>query len=245
MISVIIPVFNEERYLPATLVAIKRNESAHEIIVVDAGSSDGSVNIALEHGARVLPTAVKQRAGQMNDGAQAARGDILVFLHADTRLPQHALAKIESVIEKLHVIGGGFARRYDSPSWFLRGTCALAGIRTRLTGWFLGDQAIFVRKEIFEKLGGFRNFDLFEDLDFSGRMGREGRVITLRPPVVTSARRFALCGPIRTTWADLLITWRYLCGTHPIVLAAERDSCRENGARAAPLTVSVSGNTHR
>jgi rSAM/selenodomain-associated transferase 2 len=232
MISIIIPVFNEELYLPATLASIKTNESPHEIIVIDAGSSDGSINIALDYGARVLSTAVKQRAGQMNRGAQSARGNIFVFLHADTRLPRNALDKIESAIARQHVVGGGFARRYDSPSWFLRGTCALAGIRTRLCGgWFLGDQAIFVRKAVFEKLGGFRDLDLFEDLDFSQRMRCEGRLITLRPPVITSPRRFALSGPVRRTWMDLLITWRYLRGANPNRVAIERRGGQESASR--------------
>jgi rSAM/selenodomain-associated transferase 2 len=242
VISVIIPVFNESCYLSATLAAIEQSESAHEIIVVDAGSSDGSIAVALEHGARVISTAVKQRASQMNRGARSARGDVFLFLHADTRLPQNALTKIEFVIAKRNVVGGGFARRYDLPSWFLRGTCVLAGIRTRLSGWFLGDQGIFVRRDVFEKLGGFRNFDLFEDLDFSRRMRCEGRVVTLRPPVISSARRFSLYGPCRTTWKDLLTTCRYLRGTDPNQLAAEYHRTRESAQGDMRLTVSTSRN---
>ena len=233
MISVIIPVFNEACHLPATLAAIKQNESAHEIIAVDAGSSDGSVDVAVGHSARVVSTPVKQRASQMNHGAQSARGDVFLFLHADTRLAQNALAGI----------GGGFARRYDSPSWFLRATCALAGIRTRLSGWFLGDQAIFVRRDVFERLTGFRNFDLFEDLDFSRRMRREGRVVSLHSPVVSSARRFALYGPCRTTWTDLMTTWRYLRGADPNQLAAEYYRRRENTQRTPHLAVSTTRTT--
>lgn len=243
MISVIIPVFNESCCLPATLDAIKQNESTHEIIVVDAGSSDGTIEVAVEHGANVVLSGVKQRASQMNRGAQSARGGVLLFLHADTRLPQNALTKIESVIVKRNVVGGAFARRYDSPSWFLRVTCALAGIRTRLSGWFLGDQAIFVRREVFESLGGFRNFDLFEDLDFSRRIRREGRVATLRPPVISSARRFSLYGPCRTTWIDLLITWRYLRGATPNQLATEYYRRHQNPHRNARLPVPASRST--
>jgi rSAM/selenodomain-associated transferase 2 len=226
--------------LPATLAAIKQNKSAHEIVVVDAGSSDGSVEFAMEHGARVISTAVKQRASQMNRGAQSARSDIFLFLHADTRLPKNALEKIESVIAKRKVVGGGFARRYDSPSWFLRGTCALAGVRATLSGWVLGDQAIFVRRDVFERIDGFRNFDLFEDLDFSRRMRCEGRVVTLRPPVVSSARRFSLDGPCRTTWKDFVTTCRYLRGTDPNQLAAEYCRTRES---AQGVTVSTSRDT--
>jgi rSAM/selenodomain-associated transferase 2 len=242
VISVIIPVFNESCYVPATLAAIKQSESSHEIIVVDAGSSDESIAAAIEHGARVVSTRVKQRASQMNVGARSARGDVFLFLHADTRLPQNALTKIESVIAKRNAVGGGFARRYDSPSWFLRATCVLAGVRTRLRGWFLGDQGIFVRRDVFEKLDGFRNFDLFEDLDFSRRMRCEGRVVTLRPPVISSARRFSLYGPCRTTWKDLLTTCRYLRGADPNQLAAEYYRTRESVQGDMRLRVSTSRN---
>jgi rSAM/selenodomain-associated transferase 2 len=240
MISIIIPTFNEARQLPATLDAIQRNEGAHEAIVVDAGSFDATINVALEHGAGAVSSSVRQRARQMNLGAQSAQGDVFLFLHADTRLPQNALEKIEYAMAKEHVVGGGFARRYDSPSWFLRGTCALAGVRTRLSGWFLGDQAIFVQREVFEMLGGFRDLNLFEDLDFSRRMGRKGRVVTLRPPVISSARRFSLCRPWLTTWSDLLTTWRYLRSVDPNQLAAEYYRGCQRAHRTAHLATAGS-----
>ena len=239
MISIIIPTFNEACYLPGTLDAIERNQSSHEVIVVDAGSSDGTVEIALERNTQLISSSVRQRATQMNLGAESAGGDVLLFLHADTRLPPNALTEIDSALAKRFVVGGGFVRRYESPSWFLRGTCALAGLRTELSGWFLGDQAIFVRAEVFKILGGFRRFDLFEDLDFARRMQHEGKVITLRPPVISSARRFSLCRPWRRTWLDLLLTFRYLRGADPNQLAAE--CCRdfENLPRAERITVAA------
>ena len=239
MISIIIPTFNESRYLPATLAAIKRNESSHDVIVVDAGSFDSTIEIALGRGTQLIGSGVRQRASQMNLGAQSARGDILVFLHADTRLPQNALIEIESAFTKRSVVGGGFVRRYESPSWFLRGTCALAGIRTRLSGWFLGDQAIFVRAEVFKALGGFRDFNLFEDLDFSRRMRREGQVVTLYPPVISSARRFSSCPAWRRTWLDLLLTLRYLRGANPNQLAVEYCREFENLRRAEQVAVAT------
>jgi rSAM/selenodomain-associated transferase 2 len=225
VISIIIPTFNEARYLPGTLDAIELNQSSHEVIVADAGSFDGTIEIALGRKTQLVSSSVRQRATQMNLGAPYAGGDVLLFLHADTRLPQNALIQIESALAKGGVVGGGFVRRYESPSWFLRGTCALGRVRTRLSGWFLGDQAIFVRAQVFRTLGGFREFDLFEDLDFSRRMRRAGKVVTLDPPVISSARRFSLCHPQRRTWRDLLLTVRYLRGADPNQLAAEH--CRE------------------
>jgi cellulose synthase/poly-beta-1,6-N-acetylglucosamine synthase-like glycosyltransferase len=162
----------------------------------------------------------------MNLGAWHARGSFLLFLHADTVLPRKALDHIEFALSKERVIGGGFARRYDSSSWFLRTTCLLAGLRTRLTGWFLGDQAIFVRRRAFEELRGFRDLDLFEDLDLSRRMARVGQVVTLLPPVITSSRRFRVRGELLTTLADVWLTFRYLRGDNPNVLAKERRALR-------------------
>jgi rSAM/selenodomain-associated transferase 2 len=222
MISVIIPTYNEAGDLTATLDSVARSKTIPEVIVVDAGSSDGTGDLARRRASCVLVSPRRQRACQMNLGARHAHGRALLFLHADTRLPTSALDRIESALLNDRVVGGGFARRYDSNSWFLRTTCLLAGLRTRMIGWFLGDQAIFVRRETFEKLEGFRDLELFEDLDFSMRMRQTGRVVTLPPPVISSSRRFIYRGPVLTTLLDAWLTCRYLTGTDPIVLAGVR-----------------------
>ena len=211
MISVIIPTWNEAAQLPASLASLRRQGQLHEVIVVDAGSTDPTREVAESHGATFIPSPRRQRAAQMNLGAAHSRGDCLLFLHADTCLPDEALAKIARALQDPAVNGGGFARRFDSPSAVLRLTCLLAEIRTRCLGWFLGDQAIFVRRAVFESLGGFRDLDLFEDLDFSRRLGR---VVTLRPPVISAGRRFAARGPTRTTCRDFWLTVRYLSRSH-------------------------------
>ncbi|MEO8353685.1 MAG: TIGR04283 family arsenosugar biosynthesis glycosyltransferase [Chthoniobacteraceae bacterium] len=220
MIAVIIPTHDEAGNLPATLQSIAENSTRHEVLIVDAASGDDTSHLARENGALVLDATRRHRAVQMNAGAMQARGETLLFLHADTRLAPTALNQIEVALREPGVIGGGFARRYDSRSRFLRATCLLAEARSRLSGWFLGDQAIFVRREKFTVLGGFREFDLFEDLDFSRRMRREGGVVTLRPPVVSSARRFTLRGPLRTTLSDFKLTLLYALGRDPNDLAA-------------------------
>ena len=208
-ISVIIPAFDEAAELPATLASLRGQGVAFETIVVDARSTDGTAALALAAGAKVIAGQQRQRAAQMNLGAAHASGETLLFLHADTRLADGALAQVERALADPRVVGGGFVRRYDSPSAVLRITCALAEVRTRCCGWFLGDQAIFVRRSVFEKLGGFRDLDIFEDLDFSRRLARAGRVVTLRPPVISAGRRFASRGAMRTTWSDLCLTARY------------------------------------
>lgn len=242
MVSVVIPAFNEANYLSPALDSVAHNEAQKEVIVVDAGSVDGTLEIAAQKASRLLISSRKQRAHQMNLGAGHARGSILLFLHADTVLPTEALDHIESSLSKERVIGGGFARRYDSCSWFLRTTCLLASLRIRWAGWFLGDQAIFVRRRIFEELGGFRDLDLFEDLDFSRRMTKAGQVVTLLPPVITSARRFHARGEMLTTLSDVWLTFRYLTGANPKALAeARRVFCQEgvtyDGARLKRWTL--------
>jgi rSAM/selenodomain-associated transferase 2 len=212
-ISVIIPVANEAEGLPQCLARV--NGEPNEIIVVDAGSDDGTWSVAKARDCRLLSHPHPHRAQQMNVGAAQARGRILLFLHADTWLPPTALSKIIEAIDQRHAVGGGFARRYRSPSLTLALTSRLAGLRNRCWSWHLGDQAIFVRRDIFEQLHGYRDIPIFEDLDFSRRLRSLGKTVTLTPPVYSSARRFAKKGPLRTTWNDLLLTWKYLLGTEP------------------------------
>jgi rSAM/selenodomain-associated transferase 2 len=218
MISLIIPTYNEAAHLAATLNSIARSRAKREVIVVDAGSSDATRCIAEKANHSVVLSPQRRRAFQMNLGARHAAGGVLLFLHADTVLPDSALDQIESFLVRAEIVGGGFKRRYDSNSWFLKTTCFLSGLRTQSIGWFLGDQAIFVRRQTFEDLGGFRNLDLFEDLDFSRRMAQTGRVITLSPPVICSPRRFKVRGEVLTTLSDFWLTCRYLLGADQCTL---------------------------
>jgi rSAM/selenodomain-associated transferase 2 len=210
IVSIIIPTLNEAHVIVPTLTAIEASMTPHEVIVVDGGSSDGTAELAKKRSDCVTCTSACNRGTQMNEGRKLARGDVLLFLHADTLIAPVALGKIVAALRPREVVGGAFARRYASPSTFLRITCLLAELRGRLFGWFLGDQAMFVRTEVFDTLGGFRAWEIFEDLDFSRRMQRIGRVVTLRPPVVSSPRRFSNRGPVRTTLDDLRLTCRYL-----------------------------------
>jgi len=212
-ISVIIPAANEEEELPQCLARI--NGQPNEIIVVDAESDDATREIAESIGCRLLSHPQCHRARQMNLGASVARGRILLFLHADTLLPASALTQILEAVDRRGAVGGAFSRRYRSHSVFLALTSRLATLRNRLFGWHLGDQAIFVRRDVFAELDGFLDFPIFEDLDFSRRLRKRGPTVTLTPPVYSSARRFAARGPLRTTWNDLRLTRRYLSGTDP------------------------------
>ena len=153
MISVIVPTLNEGLELPLTLGTLRESTVPHELILVDAGSQDETVAIAQSFGARVIVSPIRQRAHQLNLGAATARGEFLLFLHADTHLPPGALDHIRKAMTSQvegsardHLPGGGgFVRHFDSPSRLLRLTCRLAAWRCRRWGWFLGDQGIFVR----------------------------------------------------------------------------------------------------
>jgi rSAM/selenodomain-associated transferase 2 len=212
LVSIIIPTLNEVHTICLTLDAIAANGTAHEVIVVDGGSSDGTADLAEQRGVRLVRATQCNRAIQMNQGKGLAAGNVLLFLHADTLIAPEALTKIADALRERQIAGGAFARQYASRSLFLRTTCLLAELRGKAFGWFLGDQAIFVRTEVFDSLGGFRELEIFEDLDFCRRMKQAGRVVTLRPPVVSSARRFSSRGPVRTTLSDLWLTCRYLLG---------------------------------
>jgi len=209
LVSVIIPVFNEAETLEATIAAIRSETVPVEIIVVDAESSDESAVVAKKAGARIVRSHFRQRAHQLNLGAQHARAETMMFLHADTILPPTAIDRMVNALRAPIITGGAFRRRYASPSKLLRITCLLALCRNFLIGWHLGDQAMFVRRSAFFQLGGFREVDQFEDLDFSRRLKRFGRIVTLTPCVTSSARRFD-SGAARTTLRDLGLTIRYL-----------------------------------
>jgi uncharacterized protein len=226
-ISVVIPVANEASALPQCLERI--SGAPNEVLVIDAASEDATQAVATAAGCRLLLCRERHRARQMNLGAAEARGRILLFLHADTLLPRGALVKIIAAIDRSDVVGGAFSRRYRSRSPTLAITSRLAALRNRLFGWYLGDQAIFVRRNVFAELGGYRDIPIFEDLDFSRRLSAAGKTVTLTPPVYSSARRFARLGPLRTTWEDLILTGRYLSGENPNHL------CQARTERLRPL----------
>jgi len=209
LVSVIIPAVNEAATLGATIAAIRSETRPFEIIVVDAQSSDETRAIATAAGARLVPCARRQRAHQLNLGARQAWGSILLFVHADTLLPANGLDRVAEEMRNPEIVGGAFRRRYASPSPLLRLTCFLAQCRNVTIGWHLGDQAMFARRALFFQLGGFRDVDQFEDLDFSRRLKRLGRIVTLTPCVTSSSRRFER-GALRTTSRDLGLTIRYL-----------------------------------
>lgn len=210
-VAIIIPVYNEAEYLPRTLAAIARQTAPAEVIAVDAGSTDGSLAILEENEhVTLLHSAQRQRAAQMNIGAEQANAPYLLFLHADTQLPPTAIEKLAEVLNTSTLLGGCFARRFVPNNPILQLTSYCADQRTRWLSWYFGDQAMFVRKTVFKELGGFQNWDLFEDLDLAIRTKALGRTLRLPLRVHTSARRFQKYGCIRQLASDAYQTAKFL-----------------------------------
>jgi len=188
-LSVIIPTYNEEHALRPTLQRLNDLSGIVEIIVADGASIDLTCTIAEIEGAVLVHCGRAQRALQMNTGAALAKGDSLLFLHADTVINDVHINKIHASMEN-DVVGGAFKRRFDSRSPFLMLTCLIADLRGLMNGYYYGDQAIFCRKDIFNKLDGYANMDAFEDLEFSLTLKGSGKTVFLGPPILSSARRF-------------------------------------------------------
>lgn len=187
-ISIIIPTLNEAATIRDLAASLRRLRGDCEVIVVDGGSEDETVSLVRESGFTVIETP-RGRGRQMNAGAQAAAGDVLLFLHADTRLPESALAMIEDLLQDDGICGGNFSLVFDGKTraaWLLTWLYPLL----RLGGMCYGDSAIFVRRTVFEHLGGYTDSPIFEDSDLFRRMRRVGRFVRLPVAVVTSSRRF-------------------------------------------------------
>ena len=216
-VSVIVPTLNEAPVLAATLARV-RATCPHEIIVVDGGSDDETGHVATGRADSVL-TAARGRAAQMNAGAAVARGDVLVFVHADTLVPSTFVAAIEHACGDPNVVGGRFDVELSPSSPLIWLTGWLMNWRSRLTRIATGDQAIFIRRDTFAALGGFADIPLMEDIDLSRRLKRAGRVACLRERVTTSSRRWRAHGVVRT----ILLMWAlrvlYFCGVGPERLA--------------------------
>jgi rSAM/selenodomain-associated transferase 2 len=216
-LSVIIPTLNEERAIVATMEAIKIAAPAAEIIVVDGGSTDRTVEVARMRGAQTLSGA-RGRAVQLNAGAAIAKGDVLVFVHADTRVPSTFSADIAGALANSQVVGGRFDIELDDFSLTSRLLGKLISLRSRLMHSATGDQAIFVRRRVFVEIGGYTQISLCEDVDFARRLKRKGRIACLRSHVITSARRWRQKGMLRTILRMWIIKSLFLAGVSPAKL---------------------------
>ena len=212
-ISVIVPVLDEEKQIATTLEALMAL-APREILVVDGGSSDRSREIARRFGVNVI-SAERGRSRQMNRGAAQATGEVLLFLHADTRLPPSALYDIVSALTDRRYVGGRFDVELEGKHWMLPVVARMISQRSRLTKVATGDQALFVRRQVFEQMGGFPDIPLMEDIAFCRRLKLMGRVACLRTRVVTSGRRWESDGVWRTIFRMWTLKLLYLGGVSP------------------------------
>lgn len=232
--SIIIPTHDEARLVGPRVAACLDLRPMPEVIVADGGSSDATRERAAEAGARVVVSPRRGRGPQMNAGAAEALGDVLVFLHADVGLPQAAWSALVEALGEQDVIGGAFSRRFDSPSRLLALGSRLADIRGRRLRVYLGDQTIFSRRGVFVKAGGFPDTLLFEDVEFSRRLRRQGRTVLIREPILASSRRFDEEGNLRRLCRNLHLILLYCLGADPDRLARRYYPDRFGGTAPAP-----------
>jgi rSAM/selenodomain-associated transferase 2 len=210
MLSIIVPVLGEAAHLERLLPELRRQCPEAEVIVVDGGSGDRTAEVVGDRASVRYLVGERGRARQMNAGVRAARGDVLLFLHADTQLPEGAAAAIAGALADPSAVGGRFDVRFSNEHWPFRMIAALMNRRSRLTGIATGDQAIFARRAAFDDLGGYPDIPLMEDIELCARLKRRGRIACLSLRVTTSARKWEEEGVLRTIvlmWTLRLLYW--------------------------------------
>ncbi|MGQ0543265.1 MAG: TIGR04283 family arsenosugar biosynthesis glycosyltransferase [Blastocatellia bacterium] len=187
-VSIIIPTLDEETEIGRTLATVSRIEGVAEIIVVDGSSTDQTRDISRQLGVTVV-TAERGRGGQLHAGALAATGSVLWFLHADSIPPKDAIGQIHEALSDDGVAGGNFLLRFDGDSLAAAFMTRFYD-KIRYLGLLYGDSGIFVRRDAYHQAGGFKPLPLFEDLEFVGRLKRQGKLVRVKSTIVTSSRRF-------------------------------------------------------
>jgi rSAM/selenodomain-associated transferase 2 len=213
-VSVVIPVLNEAEALPVTIQHLRRNESIHEIIVVDGGSSDGTAQLGEQLGCRVLAS-TSGRGGQMRAGASAASGDVVLLLHADTWLPLNGIHSLLNCLRDRSVVAGGFWKEFRESPLLLLGSKWKCAVRLWFGRRTAGDQGMFVRRNVLERIGGVPAMALMEEFALCSQLRRVGRLALADAVVLTSARRFLKHGIIRTYLLMWRLTMQHWLGATP------------------------------
>jgi len=216
-ISVVIPALNEAENIAETLLSIGHG-SHIQVIVADGGSQDHTVSIAESLGAKVIH-ALPPRSQQMNEGAAEADGDVLLFLHADTRLPKNFDRVVLDSLAQPGIAAGAFELRIDAPTPGLRLIEHMANWRSRYLKTPYGDQGIFMLTRVFHEAGGFSDFPIMEDFELIRRLRKKGNIITVSAPVLTSSRRWQNFGILKTTLINQIIVIAYYLGIPPKTFA--------------------------
>jgi rSAM/selenodomain-associated transferase 2 len=207
-VSIVIPVLNEVSLVRDSLASVGERAPEAEIVVVDGNSTDGTSELAARFCHRFLTTA-PNRARQMNAGAAVAHGEVLWFLHIDAEIPPVSLAAIERALQDRHVAGGFFRIQLPRENMVYRLTDSFAHYAGLLLRMRCGDHGLFCRREVFERIGGFPEIDLMEDVEFFRKLRRAGRVVVVPARINVSPRRYEKVGPIRLTLGFGLIAILY------------------------------------
>ncbi len=219
MISVIIPTLNERDNIRRCIACIKAEGGDSEIIVCDGGSSDETVQIARECDDTTVIETVRGRGVQMNKGVAAAAGDVLLFLHADTTLEAGWSKTVIRTLEDPSVAAGAFTLRVDNAASRYRLIEFWVKLRCTLFNLPYGDQGIFVRRSIFDRIGGYRDIPLMEDVEIIGRLRKAGKVVLLEKCAITHARRWMKKGWVRASISNHAVMLMYKLGVDPHALA--------------------------
>lgn len=204
MISIITPVLNESENIKPFLGKLQYLKGDFEVIFIDGGSTDGTV-VELEKMKRgfkkpmIILSATRGRGNQMNKGAEHAKGEILLFLHVDSYIERDSLLKIDKTLTDGKVIGGGFIQNFSDPALFFRLSSAIGNFQSKVTKIFFGDFGIFIRKDMFEQMGGYDNIQFLEDVEFCRKAKKYGQLQQIDRLIVTSARRYYSKGKIKLT----------------------------------------------
>lgn len=216
-ISIIIPVLNEAKSIEKICTRIYEMGNYREILVVDGGSQDKTCQIAAPY-ASIL-SSPQGRAIQMNIGAQSAAGEILWFLHADCIPHPNSIDAIKNTIQNGNIVGGAFAYQLDSYGLIYRASESLSNYKNRIFNIFYGDMGIFIRKKVFEMMGGYQEIPVMEDIDLCLRLKKRGDTIILPQQIITSARRWKAEGPVKNIFRNWLLQLGWITGISPDWLA--------------------------
>ena len=228
-VSIVVPALNEAARIEDCLQRLRRDFPDCELVVVDGGSIDDTFELAAQHAQTVR--SMPGRAAQMNAGAALTTGDVLWFIHVDCLIPAGALDLLRSAMLGPGVVGGGLHLRFDQRGWGLDYLAVSSNQRAHRLHWIFGDQAMFVRRDVFDSVGGFPELPLMEDLEMSRILRRRGRLVVLPTSVTASARRLVEQGPWRMT---VLMQWlkvQYLLGVNPERIRRRYEAGTSRGRR--------------
>lgn len=220
MISIITPILNESENIKPFLSHLNTLEGDFELILVDGGSTDNTISMIKKYKKIFqknlsLEKTSQGRGKQMNEGAKIAEGNIFLFLHVDCTLEKDAINVIEKEIKSRKIIGGGMVQAFSNPDFFLRFISKYGNFRVKINKIFFGDFGIFIRKDIFEKVGGFDDIVFLEDVEFCKKVKRYGELIQINRKITTSSRRFHSIGKFKVTLMFITALLINLIGVRP------------------------------